>query len=112
MVTLGTRGCPILWGVPAPPAPAPAPPVIPPGPPNIAPAEAPDAPCWGCREPLLGWPSAEGAFLRASASWVWDEDGVTLAGELAPCEGDAVPEFESFFLDDLLPSFALESCSC
>jgi hypothetical protein len=55
-----------------------------------------------------------GAFLRASASCVCDEDGVALAepaGELA-APGDAVPELESFFLDDLLPSFALESCSC
>ena len=53
--------------------------------------------------------------MRASASCVCDEDGVALAepaGELVPCEGDAVPEVESFFLDDLLPSFALESCSC
>ena len=50
--------------------------------------------------------------MRASASWVCDEEGVTLAGELAPCEGEAVPEDESFFLEDLLPSFARESCSC
>lgn len=65
---------------------------------------------------MLGWPSAEGWPLRASASCVCDEEGVALAepaGELAaPCTGDAVPEVESFFLDDLLPSFALESCSC
>ena len=26
--------------------------------------------------------------------------------------GEAVPEVESFFLEDLLESFALESCSC
>jgi hypothetical protein len=55
-------------------------------------------------------------LLRASASAVCDEVGVAEAepeGELeAPVEGDAVPEVESFFLDDLLPSLALESCSC
>jgi len=27
-------------------------------------------------------------------------------------KGEAVPEDESFFLEDLLESFALESCSC
>jgi len=62
-------------------------------------------------------PSAAGwILLRASASAVCEEDGVfwaELEGELeAPCEGDEVPEVESFFLDDLLPSLALESCSC
>jgi hypothetical protein len=55
-------------------------------------------------------------LLRASARAVCEEEGVAWAefeGELeAACEGDAVPEVESFFLDDLLPSLALESCSC
>lgn len=55
-------------------------------------------------------------MLRASASCVCDEEGVgcaELEGELeAACEGEAVPEVESFFLDDLLLSLALESCSC
>jgi hypothetical protein len=84
-----------------------------------APAIEPEAPGWaGCREPVLGWAlSAAGwILLRASASCVWEEEGVGWAepeGELeAPATGDAVPEVESFFLDDLLPSLALESCSC
>ena len=61
-----------------------------------------------------GVPSAFWILLRASASCVCDEEGVAWAepeGELeAPCEGDAVPELESFFLDDLL-SLLRESCS-
>jgi hypothetical protein len=66
---------------------------------------------------VLGWaPSAAGALTRASASCVCDEEGVAWVepeGELeAPAEGDAVPDVESFFLDDLLPSLALASCSC
>lgn len=32
--------------------------------------------------------------------------------EEPPWEGDDVPEDESFFLEDLLESLALESCSC
>lgn len=42
-----------------------------------------------------------------------EEEGVML-GELwlaAPLLGDAVPSFESFFLEDLLESFPRESCS-
>jgi hypothetical protein len=71
----------------------------------------------GCNGPLPPGASAAGwILLRASASAVCDEVGVAEAepeGELeAPVEGDAVPEVESFFLDDLLPSLALESCSC
>ena len=48
-------------------------------------------------------------MLRPSTSWVCEEEGVAWAepeGELeAPCEGDEVPELESFFLEDfsLLP---------
>jgi hypothetical protein len=54
-------------------------------------------------------------LLRESVSCVCDDEGVAWAepeGELleAPCEGDAVPEVESFFLDDLL-SLLRESCS-
>ena len=55
-------------------------------------------------------------MLRASESCVCDEEGVAWAepeGELeAPSDGDAVPEVESFFLDDLLSlSLPRESCS-
>jgi hypothetical protein len=62
-------------------------------------------------------PSAAGWFLlRASVSCVCEEEGVAWAepeGELeAPSDGDAVPEVESFFLDDLLSlSLLRESCS-
>lgn len=32
---------------------------------------------------------------------------------VVPCEdGEAVPDVESFFLDPLFESFALDSCSC
>jgi hypothetical protein len=119
ITTLGARGCPSLEGVPGPAAPAlPAPlgPAMPCCPPNCG---APPEPAgWpGCNGPLPPGASAAGwILLRASASAVCDEVGVAEAepeGELeAPVEGDAVPEVESFFLDDLLPSLALESCSC
>ena len=123
MTTLGARGCPNLEGVPGPeepPLPALPAPAMPCCAPNCEePAAAPALPDWpGCREPLLAVePSAAGwILLRASARAVCDEEGVACAepeGELEePCEGDAVPEVESFFLDDLLPSLALESCSC
>lgn len=65
---------------------------------------------------LAAAPSAAGwLLLRESVSCVCDDEGVAWAepeGELleAPCEGDAVPEVESFFLDDLL-SLLRESCS-
>ena len=121
MTTLGARGCPSLEGVPGPVAPAlPAPPgPIRPGPPNdcCPPAREPDEGCeFGCREPM--WPAAPsvaGWFLpRASVSCVCDEEGVAWAepeGECeAPSDGEAVPELESFFLDDL-PSLLRESCS-
>jgi hypothetical protein len=59
-------------------------------------------------------PSAAGwLLLRASVSCVCDEEGVAWAepeGELEAPSGDAVPEVESFFLDDLL-SLLRESCS-
>jgi len=58
-----------------------------------------------------------------SLTLVEDEVGVGAfepAGDLASPgrvvveedKGEAVPEEESFFLEDLLESFALESCSC
>jgi hypothetical protein len=123
MTTLGARGCPSLEGVPGPEAPAlPAPPglMTPCCPPNCgAPAVEPEAPGWpGCNEPVLAEAASAAGWilLRASARVVCDEVGVgwaELDGELeAPCKGDAVPEVESFFLDDLLPSLARESCSC
>lgn len=121
MTTLGARGCPSLLGVPEPAAPAllPAPtelaePCGPKSPPAFVEADAPGWPgCGGTGPP--GAPSTgDWILLRASASWVCDDDGVgwaELEGELeAPREGEAVPE-ESFFLDDLL-SLARESCSC
>ena len=61
-------------------------------------------------------------FALGSLTLVEEELGVGLfepAGDRAsPCrvveedKGEAVPEDESFFLEDLLESFALESCSC
>ena len=58
--------------------------------------------------------AADWPLVRASVSCVCDEEGVAWAepeGELdAPSEGEAVPEVESFFLDDLL-SLLRESCS-
>ena len=83
-------------------------------PPNCAPPGTnPGLGCWpGGKGPEE--PSADWILLRASASCVCDDDGVAWAepeGELeAPCEGEAVPELESFFLDDLLSLFR-ESCS-
>ena len=60
-------------------------------------------------------PSVAGWLLpRASVSCVCDEEGVAWAEPEGECEaasdGDAVPEFESFFLDDL-PSLLRDSCS-
>jgi hypothetical protein len=60
-------------------------------------------------------PSEEACILlRASFSWVCDDEGVPCAepeGELeAPSDGDAVPDVASFFLEDL-PSLLRESCS-
>ena len=121
MTTLGARGCPNLEGVPGPAAPAlpAAPGLIMPCPPKDCgpPAREPDE-GWGfcCSDPMLAEaPSAAGwLLLRASVSCVCDEEGVAWAepeGELeAPSDGEAVPEVESFFLDDL-PSLLRESCS-
>lgn len=70
----------------------------------------------GCSEFGVPAPSPEGrGLLRESISWVWEEEGVACAepdGELeAPCDGDEVPELESFFLVDF-SLLARESCSC
>lgn len=120
MITLGARGCPSREGVPGPavPALAVAPGLMTPCWPSCAPAaREPEAGCaFGCDEPVCpaGASTAGWILLRASVSWVCDEDGVAWAepeGELeAASEGDAVPEVESFFLDDLL-SLLRESCS-
>jgi len=66
-----------------------------------------------------GPPSAGGKGLfRESLRAVVEEDGVTTGDWVSrdgpACDGDAVPSFESLFFDfdDLLPSFARESCSC
>lgn len=40
--------------------------------------------------------------MRESTSWVWDEEGVPEGDCVEPCEGEAVPELDSFFLEDLL----------
>ena len=50
-------------------------------------------------------------LLRESISWVWEDEGVPEGDCVEPCEGEAVPELDSFFLEDLL-SLARESCSC
>lgn len=56
--------------------------------------------------------SPEGSgLLRESTSCVWDEEGVPEGDCVEPCEGEAVPELESFFLEGFL-SLARESCSC
>jgi hypothetical protein len=71
----------------------------------------------GCRElGAAAEPSPEGrGLLRPSTSWVCEEVGVAWAepeGDwVAPCDGEAVPGFASFFLEDLL-SLARDSCSC
>lgn len=66
-----------------------------------------------------GPPSLGGKGLfRTSLRAVVDEDGVATGDDVASrdepaCNGDAVPSFESLFLDfDDLLSFARESCSC
>jgi hypothetical protein len=70
-----------------------------------------------CAE-LLGPASGSGLFRR-SLSAVVEEDGVATGDcaasrEPLDCDGDDVPSLESLFLDfdDLLGSFARESCSC
>lgn len=118
MTTLGARGCPSLEGVPGPAAPA-LPGPIRPCPANdcCPPAREPDEGCWFCcSDPRwAAAPSVAGwLLLRASVSCVCDEEGVAWAepeGEFeAPSDGEAVPEFESFFFDDF-PSLLRESCS-
>jgi len=52
-------------------------------------------------EDELGVGALEPVGDLESPCWVVEDD-----------KGEAVPEDESFFLEDLLPSFALESCSC
>lgn len=122
MTTLGARGCPSLEGVPGPAAPAlPAlPGPIRPCPANDCgpPAREPDEGCWFCcSDPRwAAAPSVAGwLLLRASVSCVCDEEGVAWAepeGEFeAPSDGEAVPEFESFFLDDF-PSLLRERTLC
>jgi hypothetical protein len=73
--------------------------------------------------PPLDPPSLPGgARFLTSLTFVVDELGVPCA-ELAgdrlsvpegafACEGEAVPEEESFFLEDLFESLALDNCSC
>lgn len=121
MMTLGARGWPSLEGVPKPTVPTLPLPLLPAWPccaPNCGPAARdPEGGAWpgGTDPPGPGGASTAGWILfRASVSWVCDDEGVPVAepeGELeAPREGDAVPEDESFFLDDL-PSLLRESCS-
>lgn len=80
------------------------------------------SPCgawFGWRLPV----SAGGALLLTSLTLVVEEVGVPtleLLGEresaptrVVDCDdGDAVPDAESFFLEDLSLSFVLDSCSC
>lgn len=68
-------------------------------------------------------PGGSGLF-RMSFTAVVDEEGVAWLDELGECElpvelilafcdGDAVPELDSFvFFEALFESFARESCSC
>lgn len=81
-----------------------------------------DSPCgawFAWRLPV----SAGGALLLVSLTFVVDDVGVPtleLLGEresaptrVVDCDdGDAVPELESFFLEDLSLSFVLDNCSC
>ena len=83
MTTLGARGCPSLEGVPGPAAPgAPGPPalMLPCCALNCGPAaKDPEAGCWpGCSEAPVpkGVSTAGWILLRASVSWVCDEEGV------------------------------------
>jgi len=78
----------------------------------------------GCRagqeEAFTPAPSFGGRGLfRGSVKVVVEEDGVATGDcpdsrDAVDCEGDEVPSFDSLFfdLDDLLGSFARESCSC
>lgn len=82
--------------------------------------------CPDCKEPGCGAAGTlsllgKGLFRGSTLSCVVEDVGVPwaeLAGDCdePPSEGDAVPEppeAESFFFDeDLLDSFARESCSC
>ena len=80
-------------------------------------------PDWGCKAGLelaafKAPPSFGGSGLfRESFSAVVEEDGVITgdcAASLDELDGDDVPSLASLFLDfdDLLGSFARESCSC
>jgi hypothetical protein len=119
-MTLGANCWPLLCGVFGPEAPAlPAPPK-PCCPPKCGPAPSELGTLgWpGCNEfGVPAAPSPEGrGLLRESTSCVCEEVGVAWAEPDGDCvappwEGEEVPEFESFFLEDLL-SFARESCSC
>lgn len=117
-MTLGANGWPPLCGVPGPEAPALLGLPKPCCPPKCdpLPRELGTPGCPGCSEfafPAEFSPEGRG-LLRESTSWVWEEVGVAWAepdGEDVACEGEDVPELESFFLDDLL-SLARESCSC
>lgn len=63
-----------------------------------------------------------GTLFLTSLTFVVDELGVPwteLAGDrlsvpegALACEGEDVPELESFFFEDLLESLALDNCSC
>ena len=78
----------------------------------------------GCREGLAGSFTPAASFggrglLRESDRVVVEEDGVATGDcpesrDAVVCEGEEVPSFASLFLDldDLLGSFARESCSC
>ena len=116
MMTLGVKPGLDLEGVPGPDPPTLlAPPTCCCWPPNCAPlpkAAALCCPCDGWFTLLEASPEGRG-LLRPSVNWVCDEVGVPWAepeGELeAPCDGDEVPELESFFFDDFSILFR-ESC--
>lgn len=118
-MTLGAKGPgPLRWGVPGPDAG----PLLDPKlcwPLKCDPAvKELGVPAWpDCKElAAAAEPSPEGkGLLRPSTSCVCEEVGVAWAepeGDcVPPCDGEAVPGFASFFLEDL-PSLARESCSC
>lgn len=59
--------------------------------------------------------SPESGLFLPSTKAVDEDVGVTWpepTGDTVLMTGEEVPEFESFFLEDLLESFARESCSC
>jgi hypothetical protein len=124
MITLG-GSCPWRLGVPGPPALGEPPPTLNrSGATILAPGFnefiEPDCGCRAGLAALFTAPSFGGRGLfRGSVRVVVEEEGVATGDwpasrDAFDCEGEEVPSFDSLFLDldDLLGSFARESCSC